>query len=174
MGVDNTRLHLGVATDLHAESFGQPGSRTFRLLVRTGEGEVSVWLEKEQIAMLGSAIEDLLEDLSPEAGEAPLYDGNATFIGSMEVRAGTLGIGFDAERNGFQVEASDLFSSSDGLELESIAWVSTRSQFETVQDEVEDIVAASRPRCVLCGTPLTGEAHFCPPSNGHASVSTAE
>jgi hypothetical protein len=38
--------------------------------------------------------------------------------------------------------------------------------------EIDGIVAGSRPRCVLCGAPLTGEPHFCPQQNGHARLHT--
>lgn len=163
-----------MAADMHAESFGEPGQRTFRLLVRTGEGEVSLWLEKEQVAMLGSAIEDLLDGLPDDAGHDPEADESATFIGSLQARVGTLGIGYDAERDRFQVEASDLYFSAEPLDLDAIACVANRTQFEEVQEDVENIIAASRPRCVLCGTPLTDGGHFCPPSNGHAGVSAAD
>ena len=47
---------LGPVDGVTAESFGEPGRRTFRLFAQTGPGRVSLWLEKEQVVMLGSAL----------------------------------------------------------------------------------------------------------------------
>src|ERR1039457_3843945 len=54
---DGRRLNLGVVQQLEAESFGDPGQRTFRLRATTSSGGVDLWLEKEQIVALGAAVE---------------------------------------------------------------------------------------------------------------------
>ena len=84
------------------------------------------------------------------------------------MRSGTLELGYDRTRDGFTLVARELESP---LPLDAVALLADRRQIEGIHDEIDTIVAASRPRCVLCGTPLTGEPHFCPPSNGHASLS---
>jgi uncharacterized repeat protein (TIGR03847 family) len=164
-------LDLGLVVDLTAESFGVPGQRTFRLLVRSGEGQVALWLEKEQVVMLGSAIGEMLTRLGAESGTAPVAESIGTFVGDLDVKVGSLEIGYDPTHAGFAVEASD-FESPMGLT--SIALLAAREQLERVQDQIESIVSASRPRCPLCGRPLTGQPHFCPESNGHSSPALAE
>jgi len=156
---------------VRAESFGEPGSRTFRILAETESGQVSLWLEKEQVVMLGSAIEDLLVRVPDTLGGEPVLDADEHFVGEMEVKVGSLAIGYDARRAGFTLEASDFASP---FPIASIVLLATRRQFDLMRDQVESIVAVSRPRCPVCGSPLTGEPHFCPESNGHAHISLSD
>ena len=156
---------------MEAESFGEPGSRTFRMLARTAEGQVSLWLEKEQVVMLGSAIAELLERVPTQRGNEPSATTSAEFVGELEVKVGSLEIGYDASEDGFTVEASDFVSP---FELSSINLLVTRDHLVRVREQIDRIVAESRPRCPLCGTPLTGGPHFCPESNGHARLARSE
>lgn len=168
--MNDRRLDLGLIESVRAESFGEPGQRTFRVLARAGAGTVSLWLEKQQLAMLGSALEDVLSrtpQLS-DATEAPTA--SSGFVGDLEVRVGSLAVGFDAAGGGFSLEASDFTSA---LGLKSIALTARRDQFMALEQEISSIVSQSRPRCPLCGQPLTAGPHFCPESNGHARVGEA-
>jgi uncharacterized repeat protein (TIGR03847 family) len=169
--VDTQRLDLGVLSSIAAEAFGEPGQRTFRLLLETSEGQVSLWLEKEQIVMLGSAIGELMERVPGRRGASPESDTLGRFTGQLDVSAGSLTVGYDPAHNGFTVEASDFSSPFD---LTSISCLVARDQFTRVRDQIAEIVAASRPRCSLCGTPLTGGSHFCPGSNGHAHLAARD
>lgn len=168
--MNNPTLDLGLALAVKAESFGEPGHRTFRILVETGAGKVSVWLEKEQVAALGSAIDELLERVSGGASE-DRQDAAPTFTGELEVKAGSLSVGYDQRLGSFLIEAGDFTSPFD---ISSISFRGTREQFEEVRDQIDEIVAASRPRCPLCGRPLTGGSHFCPESNGHAHLAATD
>jgi uncharacterized repeat protein (TIGR03847 family) len=172
--VDNQRLDLGLVRSIQAESFGEPGQRTFRVLVETPDGQVSLWLEKEQVVMLGSAIAELLERVPASRGSEPESDTLKSFAGELEARVGSLTIGYDATLRGFTLEAADLTSAFDLSNISSIGCLATREQFSEMGKQIENIVAAGRPRCPLCSTPLSGGPHFCPESNGHAQVTRAE
>jgi len=156
---------------LQAQSFGEPGQRTFRLRAETEEGTVSLWLEKEQVVMLGTAVDEVLRRVPVGFGVHPESDVLRSFIGELEVKAGALTLSYDADHAGFLLEAGDFASA---FALTSIALLASRQQLESVGDEIREIVAAGRPRCPLCGTPLTGGAHFCPESNGHLEVANQE
>jgi uncharacterized repeat protein (TIGR03847 family) len=163
-------LDLGPVESVRAESFGEPGQRTFRLLAQTGEGIVSLWLEKQQLAMLGAALEDLL-GRTPHQQTGTVADPDSSgFVGELEVRVGSLAVGFDPEGAGFSLEAADFTSA---LGLNSIVLNARREQFAQLEHEISEIVSQSRPRCPLCGQPLTSDSHFCPESNGHARVGEA-
>ena len=66
-------IDLGAARSIEAESFGQPGQRTFRLRVMSGHEAASLWLEKEHLIRLTLAIRQLLEQTAErdETEEAP-------------------------------------------------------------------------------------------------------
>jgi len=166
-GVEVKRLDLGVVLSVHAESFGEPGQRTFRVLADAGKGRVSLWLEKQQIVALLAACNELLERVPEEDGREPVDVQPQAFMGDLEVRVGSLSVGYDGQKGGFAIEASDFESD---LDLTHIAFMADRDGFAAMRDELDDIVGRSRPRCPLCGTPLSGEPHFCPPSNGHAHL----
>jgi uncharacterized repeat protein (TIGR03847 family) len=166
--VNDRQLDLGVVTSVHVESFGEPGQRTFRVLADTAGGQISIWLEKEQVVMLGTAIEELLDRVPDHAGEEPAAASSESFRGELEVKAGSLSIGYDAQRVGFTLQAADFYETP--FELSAISLLTDRSDFKRMAGEISEILAASRPRCLLCGAALTGEPHFCPESNGHSET----
>jgi len=166
--VENKRLDLGVVPNIHAESFGEPGQRTFRLHADAGAGTVSLWLEKQQIVALLTATQELLERVPSNAGHGPRASCDSAFSGDLDVRVGTLAVGYDSGVSGFTLEAAEF---ETALDLTHIRLVAARSQMESMRDELGEIVGRSRPRCPMCGRPLTGDSHFCPQSNGHAHLS---
>lgn len=168
--MENEELDLGIAA-VRAESFGEPGSRTFRLLTENSSGKISLWLEKEQLVVLGSAVEELLQRVPPPHGTAPRGAARGSFVGELDLEVGALAIGYDGELAGFTLEASQ-FASPFGLK--SVKLVTSRSDFSALAHQISEIAAAGRPRCPLCGRPMGASGHFCPPSNGHAHLTKPE
>lgn len=166
------RLNVGVVDELVAEAFGQPGERTFRLKATTSSGEVALWMEKEQLVVLGAAVEQILERVPKTEGISPKpVTAAAQVTGEVIARVGSISLGFDYAQSAFVLEARDLRDAT--LDVQTLLLLATRGQLSTVEEQVDEIVAAGRPRCPMCGTPLTEQAHFCPPSNGHARVQDA-
>lgn len=160
-------MDLGLVARLTVESFGEPGSRTFRIHAETAEGTVSLWLEKEQVAGLANALEELLARVAPPRGSAPRDATRSTFLGDLDVKVATLAVGYDPEVDAFTLTGSEFLTD---LPVDRVSLLADRAQIEGARDQSEEIVAAGRPRCVLCGTPLSGEPHFCPESNGHTTI----
>ncbi len=160
-------MDLGLVARLTVESFGEPGHRTFRIYAETAEGTLSLWLEKEQVVGLANALDELLARVSAPRGSHPRDAGRSTFLGDLEVKVATLAVGYDPEVEAFSLTGSEFLSD---LPVERVSLLADRTQIEEIRDQSEEIVAAGRPRCVLCGAPLSGEPHFCPESNGHAPV----
>lgn len=118
--------------------------------------------------MLGSALDELLERVQSTVGEGPTGELHGAFIGELQLKAGSLAVGFDTSQSGFTLEASDFESDFD---LGSVRLVTSRTVIQRLSEEIDGIVSAGRPRCPMCGRPLSGGPHFCPESNGHAKVS---
>lgn len=132
---------------------------------------MSLWLEKEQVVGLAGALEELLARISPPRGSAVINSPPSTFLGDLEVKVASLSVGYDAEVDAFTVTGSEFMTD---LPVERVSLLADRSQIEEARDQSEEIVSAGRPRCVLCGAPLTGDPHFCPRSNGHTPVSPGD
>ncbi|GAC1443162.1 MAG: hypothetical protein NVSMB52_01170 [Chloroflexota bacterium] len=121
--------------------------------------------------MLGSAISEILERLPSDTGLSPEGRIPGVFVGELEVKVGSLSVGYDSVRAGFSIEASE-FDSPFGIT--DIALLVGSPIFGRMRDEINEIVSAGRPRCPLCGRPLTDGRHFCPGSNGHARLTVSD
>lgn len=151
----------------NVEALGEPGQRRFRLLVSTGSETTVLWMEKLQVDALGRALEQLLEqlpsvdDLDEVLGAEPQFD-----LGSdRQFRVGKLEIGYDEVRDrivviAYDIEESETFGPSAVCRL-------SRLQAAEVADEAARVVAAGRPRCVMCGMPMGPGPHACANQNGH-------
>jgi uncharacterized repeat protein (TIGR03847 family) len=161
---------FGLVDGIGAEAIGQPGRRTFRILARSGHQSASLWIEKEQLAALGTAFQQAIVRLGRPAGRersAPLLSG-ADLPGrpAIDFRCGQLGWGFDEQRQEFLIVAYPMEAPED----EAAAWHGrlTVAQARSLSREIERLVNAGRPKCPLCGMVLEGMEHVCPRANGHA------
>ncbi len=153
---------------------GQPGQRTFYLQARRGRQLLSMVLEKEQVAALSTALENLLESL---AEKNPLLNTTEDIIAlaGMELeepieeafRIGQLGLGYDEGRDLLVIIAQELGSGEEGEELETARLTFSREQGRGIAVHGVELVSAGRPRCPQCGEPMDPEGHFCIKKNGH-------
>jgi len=175
---------FGPASRLQAQSIGEPGQRTFRLLVESPDGGAAVlWLEKEQLQALGLAVEQLLAEpqgrlaSSARAVSQPDQD-SFPDAGALDFKVGRLALGQDESEleNGprYVLLAYDLETTSPEEQDEpssppTFAVRATRDQLRALSRNIAEVVAAGRPRCPLCGEPVqhVGDLHGCVRSNGH-------
>lgn len=175
-----------------AGAVGQPGQRTFFLQATKGGQVVSVVLEKAQVAALAERLATLLIALRQtgvDIGEQPTEEA-ATLVEPLveEFRAGTLTLGWDADREQVVIEALEL--GIDEEEDEDVETGPTIGELAPADEADEDdgdamrvqlapdeafafassaaaIVQAGRPPCPQCGAPLDPTGHFCTRRNGY-------
>ncbi len=163
------RYALGAVSSIEAETFGEPGKRTFRLALKAGAASSLVWLEKEQLFQLGTSLQEAVRRLSdadrerPSQPEVPQWSGEEALI---EFKARQLMLKYEPSGNSFYFEAHE---GDEGEEDAASAscWI-TISQSAALAKEALRICAAGRPPCFLCGLPIDPEGHVCPRANGHA------
>ena len=171
--MNDERYQLGMATRLKAEALGVPGQRTFRLLLATDSQTACLWLEKEQMQALAMAVDQLTAQLranrvpsqSRDTDVLPSDTSEFQLPAEVEFKVSRLGLGYDQDTDNLVVLAHDLEADEDGPATLSAR--ATRAQMRHLSAEIAKIVSAGRPRCPLCGAPLTGEKHSCEGSNGH-------
>jgi len=170
---------FGRVSSLEAEAIGEPGQRTFRLRVSSGQRTASLWLEKEQLQALALALMRLLVQMGqpeyiPAAGAVANTLSTFPDQPSLDLKVGRLGLGLDqAEGNIvlFAYEAEEADEESEEAEQAEavLACRAAPAQCRDLVAMIEGIVAAGRPICRLCLGPIDPEGHVCARSNGHGS-----
>jgi uncharacterized repeat protein (TIGR03847 family) len=178
--VSEAQYAFGPATRLQAQAIGEPGQRTFRVLVESEDGRAaSLWVEKEQLQALGLAVEQLLAEFQGKSGRPPRQPPVETFPPNptVDFKVGRLALAQD-ER---ELESGPrymllVYDVEGGGEEEeqptqpaTFACRATREQLRALSRNIAEVVAAGRPRCPLCGEPMESrdKPHGCVRSNGH-------
>lgn len=177
---------------LGAGAVGEPGQRAFYLQARSESAQLTVLLEKEQVALLAAeaiAFLDRIKDQYPEdpisvpADLAELREPTVPLF-----RARLIGLGFDPERELVLIELRERAEDDDeddddgdddadddareraralrSVDDEEEGYVAriyaTRPQVRAMAARSAVVVAAGRPPCDLCGQPMDPAGHRCP------------
>jgi uncharacterized repeat protein (TIGR03847 family) len=160
-------VDLGIARAVDAQTFGEPGQRTFRLRVLSGHTQAaSLWMEKQQFQALNLAFAQVLAqiDFRDEPGTTDLSE--FPVAAEHDFRVGRIGLGFDASDRTLVLDTYEL-----GIEEEE-AEPSLRVRLRPEQcaflvSQLSDIIAKGRPVCPLCGSSIDDGEHACIRANGH-------
>ena len=171
---------LGAVSSIEAQTFGEPGQRTFRLDLHSGPAYCSVWMEKEQLFQLAVHLRDSVGRLSQEDREKDSDLREESWSGSeltIDFKAGQMLLSYDQASNAFYIQAYERETDDPGEEdtpqndepgeTESVGFWITTAQAGVMAEEALKICAAGRPTCFLCGQPINPEGHACPRANGH-------
>jgi uncharacterized repeat protein (TIGR03847 family) len=181
-------LDLGPAELIGADAVGMPGGRRFRLFARSLEGSASLWIEREQLEDLATAIYQLLAAYAHIQVLRPVVQvGGVAPPGppsdfpaepDADFRVGQLQISFEEER-GIVLQAEPLkpFDSSEEPDEETekqefspqLATSISAGQAQHLGDQILAVLASGRPRCPLCGQPMQPQ-HVCEKQNGFHPV----
>lgn len=163
---------LGPLSSLETEAIGQPGDRRFRLrLIASDHTAASLWIEKEQADALATALRRVLAQ-NPRPNELRRPDPRPLAVfplnPDLDFQVARLALGYDDNSGAFALYAVD--ADDPGAENPTLRAAFSRELARLFAAQTEGTVAAGRPLCPLCDTPLEGEnePHLCPPSNGHS------
>ena len=156
-----------------AAAEGRPGQRVFYLQVRSGPEVVTLKCEKTQVDALGQYLDRLLSDL---AQPSSLPHGSALepatpLLSSFVI--GSISVAFDPQVDRFEVELEEVIAVDEEGEplpesLEDHGLVRfrlERGQARAFASHAAELVAAGRPPCRFCGSPLDPDGHLCPRMN---------
>jgi uncharacterized repeat protein (TIGR03847 family) len=156
------------------DAIGEPGKRVFYIQARKAHQLVTVICEKEHVAALSMASEQLLLSLVDNDADA-VVDADPVLDGGMELeypiepvfRVGDVNLGYDPESERLVVIAYELMREGDESAPSVARFWATPAQMRAFAIHGQAVVAAGRPRCAMCGEPIDPEGHFCPRKNGH-------
>ena len=175
-----------------AGTVGEPGQRTFFLQAREGLRVISVALEKQQVAILGERVDELLDELMGAGGVASMIPAitpvDQIDSGPLEqpiveeFRAGTITLSWDAEDERIVVEVFPVVEVDVPIEADEDDLVDlpidepepeelfvvrlTPAQARVFATRAATVVSAGRPACQFCGGPVDPTGHLCPRANG--------
>jgi uncharacterized repeat protein (TIGR03847 family) len=160
---------LGTARAVDAQTFGEPGERTFRLRVMGGADQsASLWMEKQQFQALNLAFAQMLAQLNyvekpplPNLGDFP---GDA----QHDFRVGRIGLGYDTSNETFVLDAYEIGLQEEETEA-TVRVRLTPDHCASLVGQLSEIVAQGRPLCPLCGASVDAGGHVCIRTNGHSS-----
>ena len=162
---------------------GEPGQRVFYLQARLADHVVTLRCEKQQVGMLGRYLAQLAQALGP-------IEADRDVVGLVEPideswTVGQLSVGVDEESGRIMVSAEELIMDSFEVEagpdvseeeIEALIeaagelmddpaearFVLSAGQALAFGERAEELLAAGRPSCTLCGAPIDPEGHDCP------------
>lgn len=162
---------------IDAESIGVPGKRTFRIRLLEGNRSASLWVEKQQLAALGEAIPQLLEQLQTPDQHAHEDVGTIAFFPenpTVDFKLGRMALGYVAAEDRVALIVHSLEESEDEDAPPTLTCRFTREQARALSESCAEAVAGGRPTCPLCHRPMDPEGHMCPRANGHQKIQFRE
>jgi uncharacterized repeat protein (TIGR03847 family) len=163
---------------------GDPGEREFFIQARTASTQLTVLVEKEQVALLATEAVAFLDRIAadfPEEETDPVPPQQVVKLREPTVplfRARLIGLGFDPDRERVLIELREQAAEDDeevaapapevseATQDEEEGYVAriyaTRSQVRAMAAHGAATVAAGRPPCPLCDMPMDPSGHRCP------------
>ncbi len=156
------------------DAIGDPGKRVFYIQARKGSNLVTVICEKEHVAALAMATDEVLLSMADDDADA-VVDPDPAIEGGMELeyplepafRTGQVNLGYDRASERLVVIAYELMEEGDDAQPSIARFWAAPAQMRAFSVQAQEIVAAGRPTCPMCGEPIEPEGHFCPRKNGH-------
>ncbi len=153
---------------------GEPGQRVFYLQARKGLDLVTLICEKEHVSALSVAIEQLLLSMVEDDADA-VVEPDPAIHESMELesplepafRVAEVNLGYDQVSGRLVIIAYELLPEDDDSRPSVARFWATPTQMRAFSIHGQEVVAAGRPTCAMCGEPIDPEGHFCPRKNGH-------
>jgi uncharacterized repeat protein (TIGR03847 family) len=176
-------IELEDVDGLGAGAVGEPGKRAFYIQARTENAQLTVLVEKEQVALLATEAVAFLDRIAGEYPETSASVPDAeTQLREPTVplfRARLIGLGFDPERELVLLElrerAADDDDEDDGDDISPSAEAddeddsgyvariyATRAQVRAMAARGAEAVTGGRPPCPLCDMPMDPAGHRCP------------
>jgi uncharacterized repeat protein (TIGR03847 family) len=154
-------------------TIGAPGEREFYFQIRQGNELVSLATEKSQAAALAERVTTIIREIKKSAPLSAVKpaspdDQPLELPLDSEFVVGAIGIAFDPSlleiEISFRAEQSDEDDEDSGPVVEIHLDLSMALGFA---QRTMALVAAGRPLCPFCISPIDPRGHLCPRANGY-------
>lgn len=145
-------------------TIGEPGKRVFYVQAWAGQTVMTLKVEKQQVAGLAAALQQVLADLPPES--TPVSAPGLRPPVEPAWAVGGIGISAFDETTQRVTLLFEALAAEDEEGATAHVGV-TVGQMVALVGRGEELVAGGRPNCPLCGNPMDPDGHSCPKTNGH-------
>lgn len=159
-------------------TIGAPGEREFYFQIRQGSNLLTLATEKTQAAALADRIATILREIKKNAPLSAITSSGSDSAPlempvDSEFTVGAIGIAFDSTE--LEIEISFRSDSDDGSDDEEFEEGGTPlvevhldlSMAQAFVSRTQALVAAGRPLCPFCTSPIDPRGHLCPRANGY-------
>jgi uncharacterized repeat protein (TIGR03847 family) len=169
----SSSFDLPEADRFTAGTVGPPGARVFYLQASQGAQEVTLRLEKAQVAALAEYLAERLADMPPPTEEELPDDLELHQPVVPEWIVGSLGVSVDDDVDRVVVVAEELVAVDEehpepDVDTAVARFGLSRAQVAAFVAHAARLVLAGRPPCPFCGRPMDAEGHACVKANGHS------
>ena len=141
-------------------AMGIPGARTFFLLVARDATQISFKCEKQHVEALANALSSLLGDVESTAEPIASQHPSQTFASPAPAwTVGSIALGMDESEGRIFVVLEEVTNDEDSGASARFGMTVAQAQRFVVQGT--ELVAAGRPGCVLCGSPIDVLGYRC-------------
>jgi uncharacterized repeat protein (TIGR03847 family) len=154
-------------------TIGAPGEREFYFQVRQGNVLVSLATEKSQAAALAERVTTIIREIKKSAPlsavkPAPSDDQPLELPLDSEFVVGAIGIAFDPSLLEIEISFRSEDSDDDGEDSGPVVEIHLDlSMALGFAQRTMALVAAGRPLCPFCISPIDPRGHLCPRANGY-------
>jgi uncharacterized repeat protein (TIGR03847 family) len=163
--VADPKNQLGRVLKVNADAVGEPGNRRFRLLVEAEYGDACLWMEKQQLFQLATAIQRLISTSNATPTDEPVAMPERSGDQSFEFQVGQLMVNEESRGSILQLQAKDQEEGDIGAP--TLGTLIDLDQLKALSVEALRVCSSGRPRCPLCGVPMGPEGHQCVRTNGY-------
>ncbi len=158
---------------LAAGAIGEPGNREFLLQAQRGDVQITILLEKQQVAVMAAEAMTFLDRIDSDESLPTSGDGIDAALREPAIasfRARAVGMGYDPRRQTLLIELREHAVDDDEPDDEDAeGWIvriyATKPQLRAACIAALDAVSNGRPICEWCELPMNPDGHLCPKWN---------
>ena len=156
--MNNAEYDFGQISKLSAESIGEPGQRTFHIIIESkNESCAIIWMEKEQLFNMAVALKRTVSTIEVESPSNSIKHfedqppSNIVPNIQVEFKASELEVGYDKDTDLYFVSFYDI--NEFDIDTPKVNFYTNGDIIDRLAEDSFAICAAGRPLCPLCLVP---------------------
>ena len=100
------KYFIGLCEYIKADSIGNPGKRTFKIVARSNSNNVTIWMEKESLFQIGISLAQFIATNTEPKNKDNFEDKNLVINNDIEFRSDDISLSHDSRTDIFTIFSS--------------------------------------------------------------------